>query len=75
MTAPPPILLRAKAARDYLGGADPAKLCPPLVIGRARYWSRQALDAAVARAAGLPPPEKPQQGSAYETWKAAHNAA
>lgn len=68
MTAQP-ILMREADARDYLGGADPAKLVTPLRIGRGKFYSRLALDRAVAEKAGLPPPDQPAPRDAYEDWK------
>ena len=81
MTAPPslfalPILLDEPSARAYLGGADPALLSPPIRLGRRRFWSRLALDRAVAEKAGLPadgatdaPSADEAWGSAYDQWK------
>jgi len=73
MTAILPILMREPDARQYLGGADPAKLIAPLRIGRGVFFSRLALDRAVALAAGLPPPSL-DPDDAYEQWKRSESA-
>lgn len=64
-----PILMKEADARKYLGGADPSQLIAPIRIGRGKWYSRHALDRAVAERAGLPVAEKPTPGSAYEEWK------
>jgi len=69
-----PILMNAAAARAYLGGADPAKLVPPLRIGGRVFYSREALDRAVRKAAGLPEAGgrgDGEKGTAYDDWKEA----
>lgn len=65
-----PILLTEKKAREFLSGADPEKLCPPIRLGRGKYWSRAALDRAVKEKAGLAVDDGAQDaGSAYDAWK------
>lgn len=64
-----PILLNETAARELLGGADPSMLCPPIRLGRRKYWSRAALDRAVLEKAGLQAGDGASPGSAYDAWK------
>jgi hypothetical protein len=70
----PPILMREADARAYLGGADPHKLVAPIRLGARKWFSRLALDRAVAERAGLA--DTTPRGSsedAYDAWKA-HSA-
>lgn len=70
-----PFLLTEKQARALLAGADPAKLAPPLYLGKRKYWSRAALDRAVCERAGLPVSgAAPAPADAYETWKQGEDA-
>ena len=41
------------AARAYLGGRDPHKLCTPLRLWGKKVWDRKALDAELDRLGGL----------------------
>lgn len=42
-----PRLLSEDAAREYLGGIDPRKLCAPRRFGRALRWDVEDLNAAL----------------------------
>lgn len=42
-----------EAARAFLGGRDPHKLCEPLRLWGQKMWDRKALDAALDRLSGL----------------------
>lgn len=66
-----PTLMTEEGAREYLSGADPRKLAPPIRLGRRNWWSREALDRAIREKAGLPltAVEDPKPGSAYDAWK------
>ncbi len=64
-----PLLITEAAARELLSGADPEAFCPPIRLGRRKYWSRAALDRAVKEKAGLPVGEEMAAGSAYDAWK------
>ena len=42
-----PRLLSEEAAREYLGGVDPRKVCAPRRFGRAIRWDVEDLNAAL----------------------------
>jgi hypothetical protein len=42
-----PRLLTEEAAREYLAGIDPRKICEPLRVGRRLTWDRVAIDRAL----------------------------
>ncbi|WDI31619.1 hypothetical protein PUV54_00225 [Hyphococcus flavus] len=66
-----PILFTHDGAREYLSGANPDTLTPPIILGRRRFYSRAALDRAVKEKAGLPIDDggRPAPADVYDQWK------
>ena len=54
-----PRLLTEEAARAYLAGVDPRKICEPLRVGRRLTWDRLALDRALDALTGYKPDPAP----------------
>jgi hypothetical protein len=54
-----PRLLTEEAAREYLAGIDPRRICEPLRVGRRLTWDRLALDRALDALTGYKPDPAP----------------
>lgn len=65
-----PRLLTEEAAREYLAGINPRKVCEPLRLGRRLTWDRLAIDRALDALTNYKP--EPPPAGALASWERAH---
>lgn len=74
-----PRLLTEEQARVYLAGCNPRSVLPPVYLGRAPRWDREAIDRRLDELAGITPTVQPHEPDSAEAaaaqWRRSRHGA